>query len=120
MLLGATALILGGVILLPQTVLAYKGDPNAQGPNYTPERHEAMIKAFENKDYQAWQELMSGRGITQRINEQNFAQFAEAHQLAQQGNVEEAQKIRAELGLNQQNGTGAGQGQGMKHGRMNR
>ncbi len=112
-LLGAAALVLGGVALAPGIVNAYQGDPNVQGPNYTPERHEAMTQAFENKDYQAWKNLMPGNGrVTQVVNEANFDKFSEAHQLALEGKTEEANKIRAELGLGQRNGSGRGQGQG--------
>ena len=51
MLLGATALVLGGLVLSPKLVEAYRGDPNIQGPNHTAERHEAITQAFENNDY---------------------------------------------------------------------
>jgi hypothetical protein len=119
LLFGLTALILGGAILAPHAVLAYRGDPNVKGPNYTEERHTAMEKAFENKDYNAWKTLMAGRGrATQVVNAQNFAKFAEAHELAEQGKIAEANKIRTELGLGLQNGSGMGQGMG--HGRMSR
>ena len=62
---------------------------------------------------------MAGRGrVTQVVNADNFARFAEAHELAEQGNTEEANKIRAELGLGLHNGSGMGQGMG--YGRTNR
>ncbi len=118
MLLGATALIVGAAVLIPQSALAYKGDPNVQGPNYTAERHEAMTEAFANKDYVAWKALMNGKGVTRRVTAENFARFAEAHELALQGKTTEANAIRAELGLGQQNGSGMGQGNG--NGRANR
>lgn len=118
-LIGVAVLVMGGAVLAPQAALAYKGDPNIKGPNYTEERHEAMEKAFENKDYNAWSKLMEGKGrVTQVINAQNFAKFAEAHELAEQGKTAEAKKIRTELGLGLQNGSGKGQGMG--YGRMSR
>jgi hypothetical protein len=118
-LLGLTALVIGGAAIAPQAVLAYRGDPAVKGPNYTEERHTAMEKAFESKDYNAWKTLMTGRGrATQVVNAQNFAKFAQAHELAEQGKTDEANKIRAELGLGLQNGTGKGQGMG--GGRMSR
>ena len=111
--LGLTALAIGGAIMAPQAAFAYRGDPNVQGPNYTAERHDAITKAFENKDYNAWKSLMSGRGrVTQMINADNFNRFAEAHQLTLQGKTVEANAIRAELGLGLQNGSGMGQGMG--------
>lgn len=94
---------------------AYRGDYTQKGLNCTAERHEQMEQAFENNDYNAWQELMNGRGrVTQVVNEQNFHQFAEAHRLAEQGDYDGADKIRGELGLRTRNGepTGAGYGQG--------
>jgi hypothetical protein len=72
-----------------------------------------MEKAFENNDYNAWKGMMDGKGrVTQVVNEKNFAQFAKAHELAQQGNTTEANKIREELGLGLQNGSGQGFGMG--------
>lgn len=118
-LLGLSAAVLGLAILTPQAVVAYRGDPAVKGPNYTEERHSAMEKAFENNDYTSWKSLMAGRGrVTQVVNAQNFAQFAHAHELAQQGKFDEANTIRAELGLGLHDGTGTGQGMG--YGRMSR
>lgn len=72
--------------LAPAKALAYQGDYTKSGPNYTPERHERMLKAIETNDYNAWSKLMSGKGrVTQIINESNFARFAEAHKLAKEG-----------------------------------
>ena len=113
MLLGIASLVLVGTIIAPQVALAYKGDPNVKGPNYTVERHEAMEKAFETNDYNAWKVLMNGQGrVTQVINAQNFSKFAQAHELADQGKLTEANAIRSELGLGLQNGSGRGQGTG--------
>lgn len=93
------------------SVYAYRGNPEAKGPNYSPERHEAMTKAFENNDYAAWKEQMQGRGrVSEVINEGNFARFSEMRRLMLEGRTEEAAKIRTELGL--------GQGQGRGQGRM--
>ncbi|MFZ2026697.1 MAG: hypothetical protein WAV30_05405 [Microgenomates group bacterium] len=95
---------------------AYQGDYTKKGPNYTPERHELMEKAFDNNDYNAWKNLMQGRGrVTQVVTKDNFAQFAKAHALAEQGKLAEADAIRENLGLKTRNGqrTGSGYGQGM-------
>lgn len=112
--LGALALLVGGVVMtLPGVASAYRGDPNVKGPNYTVERHTAMEMAFEKGDYDAWKNLMQGRGrVTQVINKDNFAKFAEAHKLAEDGKTAEAQKIREELGLGLKNGMGQGKGMG--------
>lgn len=112
-ILGTAGLVLGGFLLSSEKALAYRGDPSVQGPNYSAERHAAMTQAFENNDYNAWKELMQGKGrVTQVINEQNFARFAEAHKLALEGRTDEAQTIREELGLGLQNGSGQGMGRG--------
>ncbi len=104
--LGSVGLLFGGLMLFTNKASAYKGDPTIKGPNYTEERHEEMTKAFENNDYNAWKNLMSGRGrVLQVINEENFARFAEARRLALEGKTEEAAKIRQELGLGLQNGS---------------
>lgn len=65
------------------------------------ERHEAMQKAFETKDYNAWKTLMKnnkGRAADV-ITEDNFAKFAEAHLLMAEGKPDEAKKIFDELGV---------------------
>ena len=120
--LGLLALIVfGGAGLYASTASAYQGDPTVKGPNYTAERHAAMQQAFLNKDYTAWKNLMAGRGrAAQIINQDNFAKFAEAHNLAVQGKTAEAQKIRQELGLGLNNGAGCGlkDGSGRGMGRM--
>jgi len=110
--LGATALLLGVITLLPRTALAYRGDTAIQGPNYTQERHDSMTKAFSDKDYNAWKALMNNKGVTNRITAENFAKFAEAHQLSLDGKTAEATQLRTELGLGQQNGSGMGRGNG--------
>jgi len=113
MLLGAMVLVLGGLVMFPGLIRAYQGDPNIQGPNCTAERHEAMTQAFENNDYSAWEEQMHGKGrVTQVVNEDNFARFAEAHRLASEGKTDEANQIRQELGLGLKNGSGRGQYKG--------
>lgn len=119
--LGALALVLGVTAVSAGSVMAYQGDPSVKGPNYSTERHEAMEEAFENEDYDAWKNLMEGKGrVTEVINEDNFAKFAKAHELMERGDITETQEIRQELGLGQHNGSmkgmtemGKGMGRGM-------
>ena len=112
-ILSTTGLVLGGLLLTSGQAFAYRGDPAVKGPNYSEERHEAMIKIFENNDYAAWKELVQDRGrVTQVINEENFARFAEAHRLMLEGKNDEALKLREELGLGLRNGSGQGMGRG--------
>jgi hypothetical protein len=112
--------ILAIVILVglsASAVLAYQGNPTVKGPNYSADRHAAMEQAFENNDYNAWKSLMTGNGrVTQVVNSDNFAKFAEAHKLTEQGKTAEAQKIRQDLGLGLNNGSGAGCGSGNGNG----
>jgi hypothetical protein len=116
-LVGVATLALGALVIIPNITQAYRGDATVKGPNYTVERHDAMEKAFDNKDFTAWQKLMTGRGrVTQVINKDNFAKFAEIHKLSEEGKTVEDQKLRAELGLGLHNGQGKGQGQGMGRG----
>ena len=122
-LLAAGAGVLGAAVLALalQPVFAYQGDPSKKGLNYSPERHEQMEKAFENNDYEAWKKLMEGRGrVTQVVNQDNFAKFAESHRLAEQGQIEEAKKIKQDLGLGMKNGEGKNKGNGMGKNKGNR
>lgn len=107
--LGALALILGVVGISAGTSSAYRGDASMDCPNHQTERHESMEEALENKDYEAWKNLMEDKGrVTQLINEDNFAKFAEVHELMEEGKTDEAQEIRKELGLGMMGGHGRG------------
>ncbi len=114
-------LALAIVAITATSASAYRGDPNEKGPNYSPERYEKMQNVFETGDYDAWVELMNGRGrVTQVVNAENFPRFIEAHKLALDGDLEGAKAIRAELGLGQRNGKGRGQGRGRGRGQGQR
>lgn len=111
-LLGILGLAAAGSLAYATGTMAYRGNPDVQGPNYTQYRHEQMEKAFENNDYPAWKNLMNGRGrVMQVVNEDNFNRFAEAHRLAEEGQIAEANQIRQELGLGL-GGQNRGQNQG--------
>ncbi len=102
---------------------AYRGDYTQKGPNYSPERHEAMEEAFENNNYGAWKSLMeqNSRGrVMDVINEDNFYRFSEMHELMEEGKYEEANQIRSELGLGIRNREGRGRGQGRIYNNENR
>jgi hypothetical protein len=90
--------------------LAYRGDSTKLGPNCTQEQHNAVQKALETNNYSEWKKLVAGRPIADKITEGNFAKYAEMHKLTLQGKYEEANKIRAELGLGQGSGLGKGYG----------
>jgi hypothetical protein len=117
LILSAAALVVlaGAISFIPSLTSAYKGNLGVGAHNCSPERHQAMELAFENNDYNAWSALMQGRGrVTQVVNQENFAKFAEAHKLAEQGKLEEAHKIMQELGLGIRNGSGHMMGQGVR------
>lgn len=104
--LGTLALVLGISGAIANNASAYRGNPTVKGPNYSVERETAVEKAFTTNDYAAWKALMPSQSrVTQVVNKDNFAKFAEAHRLAESGDIAGAQKIRQELGL-----FGAGQG----------
>ncbi|MBL7053650.1 hypothetical protein ISS06_00395 [Patescibacteria group bacterium] len=93
---------------------SYYSDSALRGSDCTPDRHKAMEEAFANNDYNAWLELMTGKGIVKDIvNEENFHLFADMHNLREQGDIEGANEIRAELGL----GVGRGMHRGYDQGR---
>jgi len=111
-MLGVLGLAIAGVAVYSTGVLAYRGDASKTGPNYTPERHAIMEKAFEENNYDAWKEQMGDRGATRKITAENFNRFSEMHRLSKEGKTEEANKIREELGLGQRDGSGQGKGNG--------
>ncbi|MDO8241053.1 MAG: hypothetical protein Q7T51_03695 [Candidatus Moranbacteria bacterium] len=111
-MLGGLGLVALGAVALATGTYAYQGNPAKFGPNYTPERHAQMQKAFESNDYAAWKAQMGDRGATRIVNEQNFARFSQMHKLMLEGKTTEANAIRSELGL----GQGGGQGRGMMNG----
>ena len=107
--LGILGLAVAGAVAYSTGALAYRGDANKTGPNYSPERHEQMQKAFENNDYNAWKNLMNGRGrVSEAVNEGNFNRFAEMRRLMKEDKTDEANKIRQELGLGQGGKNGQG------------
>lgn len=111
--IGIMALVLGASGLITSNIEAYQGDPTVKGPDCSEERHTEMLKAFETKNYTVWKDLMEGKGrVTEVVNKDNFARFAEAHKVAQGGDIEGAKKIRQEIGL----GLGQGNGKNMEEG----
>jgi len=100
------------VLVFASTANAYKGDPSIQGPNYSPERHEAMQTVFANSDYQGWLKLTEGKamGLKRVVNsEAKFKEFAQAHEAG----TEAMAKFRESNGL-------TGQGNRSGYGRSNR
>jgi hypothetical protein len=117
--LGVAVLTMGVLGMGMQVASAYQGDPTVTGPNYSADRHEAMEQAFADGDYEAWKELMDGKGrVAEMVTDENFDEFARAHELAETGDLEGAQEIRQELGLSQGQRHSQGDGTGAGTGRM--
>lgn len=99
----AITLLSAGVVGFTQAYMNRGENNSALGQNYNPDRHAVVEKAFVTNDYNLWKSQMNGRGATSVINEGNFARFAEAHRLMNEGKYAEANKIRQDLGLNAKN-----------------
>ena len=109
--LGIAALALGLVAVKSFTpVMAYRGDATVKGPNYTEERHNVNVTAFQKGDYKAWVANMTGRGATRFVNESNFNEFAKAQVASQKGDNTLINAFRAKYGMGQGNGQGRGIG----------
>ncbi|MFA4930378.1 MAG: hypothetical protein WC570_00725 [Patescibacteria group bacterium] len=97
-----TGLITGGVILTTAAgALAFSG--NADNPGQMSQIREEVEAAMDAGDYTTWSQLVAdsprGDKLLSVINENNFAQFAAAHQLMESGDKEGAKAIMDELGL---------------------
>ncbi len=117
--LGTLAVALLGVIAFTtKQADAYRGDYTQVGPNHTQEREAEMDAIFADPEnsYDEWVDLMKedGRtpGVLDKISEEDFPAFAEAHRLAQEGDTQGANAIREELGLGQGERRGGGNGNG--------
>lgn len=106
-LAGALGLAVVGGGIMTGAAFANYGNSQQFRSDYSAERHEAMINAFENRDYNSWQKLQEGRGRAgEVVNKDNFGKFSEMRNLMLEGKIEEANRLRQELGLGQRNGSG--------------
>lgn len=109
--LGIAAIALGLVAVKSFTpVLAYRGDVTVKGPNYTEERHNTNVTAFQKGDYKSWVANMAGRGATRFVTESNFKEFAAAQLAAQKGDSTLLNAFRTKYDMGQGNGQGRGMG----------
>ena len=87
--------------------LAYRGNPDVNGPNYDAEVHEQLEAAIEAGDYNAWLQIREDNNLPTRgkmfqvINADNFGKYAELHEANTAGDTARADTIKAELGLGQ-------------------
>lgn len=95
------------VLAIATPAFAYKGNPDVQGPNYTPERHAAMEQVFASKDYNGWLKLMEGKAwrLKEVVNSQ--AEF-EAFVQARESGAESLAQYRAKHNLGTHMGGGYG------------
>ncbi len=111
--LGIAAIALSLVAIKSfEPVMAYRGDANVKGPNYTEERHNTNVEAFKNNDYKTWLANMASRGVTRFVNESNFGEFAKAQVAAQNGDATKLNEFRAKYGMGMGSRNGNGQGMG--------
>jgi hypothetical protein len=79
---------------------------------------EAVEAAINAGDYAAWKEAMEnkpkGQAAEDVITEENFPTFVKMHEARQSGDVETADALAKELGIN---GRGFGMGKGSSRGR---
>ena len=94
-----------GIVLFAgiAAVSAYRGDPTSVGPNYSDERHNQMTQAFETNNYGLWSQLMDTifgkHRVTERVNEENFNTFSQAHTAMMNGDIDSANELKASIGL---------------------
>lgn len=65
-------------------------------------RHKALVAAYESGDFDAWKALIEARGggrILEIVNADNFAEFARAKLLQEEGGMAEAKEILDGLGF---------------------
>ena len=107
--------LLGVIAFTTKQADAYRGDYTQVGPNHTEEREARMIEIFDAVDedadqaYEEWVAFMTEDdrtpGVLNKIDTpEKFETFVEAKELALEGNIEEANQKRAELGLGQGDG----------------
>jgi hypothetical protein len=101
-----TGLITGGAIIATA----------ASAYAFSPQNIDSIKTALDNNDYSAWQTAIvdspNADELTSTINESNFSQLVEAHQLMQDGDREGAKAIMEELGINGMFGGRGGHGEG--------
>ena len=86
-------------------VSATEGNFNNRGLKMNGEHKVQIEGAIESGDFNAFKEVMGDRGrIAEVINEENFDNFVQMHELKMAGDFEGAREIAKELGLGNMNG----------------
>jgi hypothetical protein len=63
------------------------------------ENIKTAIEAIESGDYETWYNAVEGKKITEIINEDNFENLVEAHELKKDGEIDAAKEMFEELGI---------------------
>ena len=98
----ALTLAIVGAAMVGTTATAHEQDFSGKRMNRAMrfEYRADVHTAIENNDYKTWKELTQGSPIQSIIeNEEDFAMLVEAHMLMEEGNLEEAQEIFNDLGI---------------------
>lgn len=92
---------MGGVGLAALALIATAGLASAKFTLMDEESRDQLEEAVENKDYESWKSIIeSAPRITDYIDSQeDFERYIEMKELMKDGNTEEAEAIREELGL---------------------
>lgn len=108
-LLGLATLSVVGAVLVPQTVLAYRGDSTVKGPNHT----EAREQAIEQENLSAFKATCTVGRICDVVDTQDELHTLKLmHDATEKGDLTKASEFRTKLGLGLRNGTGQRNGTG--------
>lgn len=92
-----SALIAAAALGTSAFVYAHGNDGFA-GFGFRAEGNAEVKEAMDNGDYQAWKNLVSQKA-DEFASEENFDNMKQVHDLMAEGNVEEAEALREELGM---------------------
>lgn len=106
-LFGILALFVLSAVVSVFAVASF-GNPKAPRAYYNEEVHAKLQEAIKNRDYETWKRIREENNLPTRgrifsvINKDNFGKYAELHEAMQNNDLEKANQIKAELGLNGQ------------------
>ncbi|HPW44614.1 MAG TPA: hypothetical protein PLX67_02800 [bacterium] len=93
------ALIIPLSIIFVLTIGAFSAYAYGGAFGFNGADRQAVEEALTKGDYQAWQEAVGDSPLVEKITEDNFGRFVQAHQLRQSGQFDEARQIEESLGI---------------------
>jgi len=93
------------VVIFSQTVSAmgFDGTEKIERLQLMLQKYQKVQDALDKGDFNLWKEAVTSNNtnpkILEKINEQNFPTFVEAHKLVKEGKKDEAQKLFQSLGV---------------------